>query len=148
MPNFEPTLRPIMSSFPSYMALCASLLPLFVTSLALHPPPGSYGSLTLTTPSSSSLLPSLNTSVTTVNSTFKQVLLLNQNTASLQTDIKIDCDERHFGNPPVASCQDAIAQLPRDPEMFIRHPVSTYGPRGQGAWDVTLPKRYISSELL
>lgn len=120
-----------MSSLFYYLTIYY-LLPSFVTSLALNTPQNSKGSISLTKPVN--------------NSTIKDVLLLNPNTTTILTTARIDCDERRFGNPPAASCKNAIAQIPQDPATITRNPNRRYGPRGWGTWDVTLPKRYISSD--
>ena len=119
-----------MSPPSRYLALCG-LIPSLVVSLAPDVPQKSGSSLTLTSPSS--LLPSTE-------------ILLNQSTAAILKESKVDCDERRFGHPPGDSCRNAIAQLPQDPATLIRDPTWSYGPRGQGAYDVGLPKRYISCE--
>lgn len=59
---------------------------------------------------------------------------------------KIDCDETQFGNPPSASCKDAMTLLPQDPYSLILRIKRSYGPRTQGTWDVNLPSRLISSD--
>ena len=118
------------------LAFCG-LIPSIVVSLALNVPQSQGSSLALTSPSS--LLPSLNSSAATEK-------LLNQSTAAILKESKVDCDERRFGHPPGDSCRNAIAQLPQDPATVIRDPTLSYGPRGQGAYDVGLPKRYISCE--
>ena len=133
-----------MSSFSCYLALCGLLAP-FVMSLALNAPQNADGSLTLIQPSS--LLPPVNASAATDDSTVEDVLRLKATTLK---DPQVDCDGRRFGNPPVASCKDVVAYMlnQQDPATLLRDPTLSYGPRGQGAWDVKLPKRYISSESL
>ena len=83
-------------------------------------------------------LPSL-TNITGTN-----VLLNDSSTLNAQ---KVTCLAR-WGEPPVDSCADARAQVPADPSEVVRDPTYTYGPRGQGTFDVGLPRRYISSTLL
>lgn len=124
-----------MSSLSSYLAIYYLLLT-FVISLALHPPQIPDGSITLTKPSL--LSESLNASAG----------LENSNTAPILTLAKIDCDDRRFGNPPAASCKDALAQIPQDPATIITDPERSYGPRGKGSWDVNLPKRYVGCKHL
>ena len=133
-----------MSSLSCYLALCGLLAP-FVMSLALSAPQNADGSLTLIQPSS--LLSSVNASPATDNSTIEDVLRLR---ATMLKDPQVDCDGRRFGHPPVASCKDVVAYMlnQQDPATLLRDPTVSYGPRGQGAWDVKLPKRYISSESL
>ena len=114
-------------------------------SLALSAPQNADGSLTLI--QSSSLLSSVNVSPATDNSTIEEVLRLKATTLK---DPQVDCDGRQFGHPPVASCKDVVAYMlnQQNPATLLRDPTFSYGPRGQGAWDVKLPKRYISSESL
>ncbi|CAD6588144.1 MAG: hypothetical protein ASARMPRED_003407 [Alectoria sarmentosa] len=71
----------------------------------------------------------------------------NNNLTSLGAGPSIHCDDAAYGNPPVASCRDAVNQLPRDPYALIG-PALSFGPRGRpGAqWDVSLPVRHISSD--
>ena len=130
-----------MSSLSCYLVLCGMLAP-FVMSLFLNAPQSADGSLTLTQPSS--LLPPVNDSD---NSTIEDIFRLQATTLK---DPTVDCDGRRFGNPPIASCKDVVAYLlhQQNPATLLRDPTFTYGPRGQGAWDVSLPKRYISCELL
>lgn len=134
-----------MSSLFYYLTIYY-LIPSFVASLTLNAPQDSDGSIALTKPSS--LLPSLNESTATGNSTIKDILLLNPSATRILTLPTIDCDDLRFGNPPAASCENAVAQIPQDPATIIRDPDRSYGPRGQGAWDVNLPKRYISCKHL
>ena len=124
-----------------YLAI-SSLLPPFAMSLTLNPPQNANASTTLTNPSS--LLPSLKVLGITGNSNIKESLLLRPNTSTTLAMAKIECDDRRFGNPRVASCKNAVAQIPQDPVTIIRNPKRSYGPRGEGTWDVNLPKRYIS----
>lgn len=141
--SFKRTLSLTMSSLYYYLTFYY-LLPSFAASLALNIPQSSNHPTTLTKPSL--LLPSSNTSAAADNSTIKDVLLLNPNSTTILTTGKIECDERRFGNPPAASCLDAIGQMPQDPATVIRNPDRSYGPRSHGTWDVGLPKRYISCE--
>lgn len=130
--------------FPSpYLALFL-LDPGFAISLVLNTLQNSDGPMTLTEPTL--ILPSLNASAVD-NSTIKDTAL-NLISSTYLTIPKIDCDDGRFGTPPVASCTDAIAEIPQDPATVIRDPNRSYGPRGEGTWDVNLPKRYISCELL
>ena len=122
------------------------LLPTLVASLALNAPPNTDGSLTLTEPSS--LFQLLNASAATNSTLIEDGVLLNPEIATELRTLKVDCDESRFGNPPVASCRDALQQIPHDPAILARDPTFSYGPRGEGAWDVNLPKRYISSKRL
>ena len=124
-----------------YLAL-SSLLPPFAMSLALNPPQNANVSVTLT--NLSSLLPSMKVSGTTGNSEIRELLLLNPNTSTTLTIAQIECDEWRFGHPQAASCKDAVAQIPQDPVTVMMNPNRSYGPRGEGTWDVNLPKRYIS----
>ena len=107
----------------------------FVISLALNNPDAPI-TLTETT----SLVPYLNASAVD-NST---ITGLNPIPSTFLTIPKIECDDDRFGEPPVASCKNAIAEIPQDPATVIRDPNRSYGPRGEGTWDVNLPKRYIS----
>ena len=125
-----------------YLTLC-SLLPTIVISLALNIPPNPDGSITLTNPSSL-----VNASAATDNSTIKDVVLLNPDTSAILTNAKVDCDERRFGNPPAASCSNAVAQIPQGTRIVIMNPTWSYGPREAGTWDVNLPKRYISCKTI
>ena len=122
------------------------LLPTLVASLALNAPPNTDGSLTLTEPSS--MFQNLNASTGTNSTLIEDGILLNPKIATELRSLKVDCDESRFGNPPVASCKDALIQIPHDPATLAKDPTYSYGPRGEGAWDVNLPKRYISSERL
>lgn len=134
-----------MSSLSRYLIICG-LLPTFVYSLPLNSPQTADDLLTLANPSS--LPASLNVSTGTNSSTIVNDLLQNQTSAPLLKYAKVECDERLFGSPPVASCRNAFAQIPQDPAMVISDRTLSYGPRGKGTWDVNLPKRYISCELL
>ncbi len=128
-----------------YLAL-SSLLPRFAMSLTLNPPQNANASISLT--NISSLLPSLKVLGTTGNSNNREFLLLHPITSIPFTITKVDCDEQRFGNPRATSCKDALAQIPQDPATVITNPNRSYGPRGQGTWDVNLPKRYISCKTL
>ena len=109
-----------MLSSAYYLTTICWLLPSYAVSLALNAASNPDGSLTLTQPSS-----------------------LGPNTTTL-TEGKIDCDQNRFGNPPSASCKDAMALLPRNARSLFRHIKRSYGPRTQGTWDVNLPSRLIS----
>ena len=61
--------------------------------------------------------------------------------ASIVADFLLTCD-RHLTRPQIYSCADAIGQIP--PFRVIGDPTFSYGPRGQGSFDVRLPYRYIS----
>lgn len=126
-----------------YLALLCALLPLFDTSLArLSARQSQAGSPQLAKPAS--LLPASNASAQADRSTTKGVLLLN--TDAVTTGAKVECDDRIFGNPPAASCRDAVNQMQVAASVLSKDPTYTYGPRGRGVWDVNLPKRYISCE--
>lgn len=125
----------------SYHLATCSLLHTIAISLALNTPQNPGSILVSTKPSSP--LASVNTSAASENSTAKDVLLLNPTTL---TAVEIECDDEKFGNPPAASCRDAMAQIPQDAATILENPLRSYGPRGQGTWDVNLPKRYISCE--
>ena len=127
-----------LSSVSSYLAICSLVLGT-VKSLVIPSPQNVDGSITLTQPSL--LVPSSNASA-------EDLRLQSTNVSTSLKVAKIECDEHRFGNPPVASCQDAIEQLPQDPRTIIINPNQSYGPRGQGNWDVNLPKRYISCKWL
>ncbi|CAF9934841.1 MAG: hypothetical protein ALECFALPRED_006160 [Alectoria fallacina] len=117
------------------------LYPDFAISLVLNSLQNTNELITLSEPTS--LIPS-NASVIIDNFTIKDTANL---TSSTHLSIpKIDCDDERFGTPSVASCKDAIAEIPQDPATIIRDPNRSYGPRGEGTWDVNLPKRYISSD--
>ena len=129
----------MMSPSP-YFALFP-LYPDFAISLVLNSLQNTNELITLSEPTS--LIPS-NASVIIDNFTIKDTANL---TSSTHLSIpKIDCDDERFGTPSVASCKDAIAEIPQDPATIIRDPNRSYGPRGEGTWDVNLPKRYISCE--
>ena len=55
---------------------------------------------------------------------------------------EIHCDETRFGNPRVESCRTALLQVP----IVFGDPTYSFGPRGEGHFDIGLPKRYISSK--
>lgn len=129
-----------MWSFSQYLSLC-SLLPTFVTSLALAPPNGD-GSLTLTNPSS--LSPHLNISaIPPINAAINTSLSTGTD-ERLGKNRHVKCETSIYGNPPVDSCRDALRQAPRDPRWYITNPTFTFGQRGEGHWDFNLPKRLIS----
>ena len=69
------------------------------------------------------------------------------NSSSIQAGQQIHCNS-HWGTPPVSSCKDALAQIPVEPHTIIRDPTYSYGPRGQGNFDVGLPFRWISCTSL
>ncbi|CAD6587534.1 MAG: hypothetical protein ASARMPRED_003174 [Alectoria sarmentosa] len=94
----------------------------FVISLALNNPDAPI-TLTETT----SLVPYLNASAVD-NST---ITGLNPIPSTFLTIPKIECDDDRFGEPPVASCKNAIAEIPQDPATVIRDPNRSYG-GGQG----------------
>lgn len=125
---FSPTQLLVISHLFPILALSSPLTPADTQTLASNP---------------SSLL----TSLATQNSTIKNILQLNPNITTVLRDSKIDCDQRRFGNPPAASCKDAIDQIPHDPATVIHNLERSYGPRG-GIFDVRLPKRFISCTLL
>ncbi|CAL8580484.1 hypothetical protein XPA_006205 [Xanthoria parietina] len=80
-------------------------------------------------------------------SPLRDVLRLNPPLSTTLGDRLITCDPRRFGMPSVASCVDAISQLPQPTaEMLDRK--RSYGPRGgtRRQYDVELPKRWISSD--
>ena len=106
------------------------LLPSIVATLALN---AAQDGLDLLTPARPSVFPfPTNTSSSASNLT------------SLGAGPHIHCDDAEYGNPPVASCRDAVDQLPRDPYALIG-PALSFGPRGPGAhWAVSLPARHIS----
>ncbi|CAF9924093.1 MAG: hypothetical protein ALECFALPRED_002678 [Alectoria fallacina] len=108
------------------------LLPSIVATLALN---AAQDGLDLLTPARPSVFPfPTNTSSSASNLT------------SLGAGPHIHCDDAEYGNPPVASCRDAVDQLPRDPYALIG-PALSFGPRGPGAhWAVSLPARHISSD--
>ena len=64
----------------------------------------------------------------------------------------INCNQVLYGNPPAASCKDAIGQIPQDPATLLRNRKRVYGPRAPVVTvshiDVGLPKRWISSQSL
>ena len=109
-----------MSPSTYYLTIICCLLPSYAVSLALSAASNPDGSLTLVQPSG-----------------------LHGNTTTL-TGGNIDCDQRRFGNPPSASCLEAMALLPRDASSLFRRIKRSYGPRTQGTWDVNLPSRIIS----
>ena len=129
-----------MWSFSRYLSLCC-LLPTLVISLAFAPQNGD-GSLILTNPSS--LSPNLNLSAITVINAAKNTSLSTATNQTLGHNRHVKCENTLYGHPPVASCRDAFSQIPRDPRWFLLNPTFTFGPRGQGAWDFNLPKRFIS----
>lgn len=130
-----------MSSLFRCLALLCALLPSFATSLVLSARQNQAGSRHLAKPAS--LLPALNASAQADRSTTtKDVLLLNID--AVLYGGKVECDDYIFGNPPAASCQDAVNRLHVPPSVISRDPTYSYGPRGRGVWDVNLPKRYIS----
>ena len=134
-----------MASLFHCLVLCW-LLPTLAMSLAINLPLEMDGSLTLAYPSS--LPQPLNASAATSNSTLRDMLLLNQKTTTASNRPSIECGDSDFGHPPVASCRDALDQLPHDPRCIQQDPTFSYGERTLRAWDVNLPKRYISCELL
>ena len=107
-----------------YLTIICYLLPSYTVSLALNAASNPDSSLTLTQPSR-----------------------LKPNTTTL-TEGKIDCDQTRFGNPPSASCRDAMTLLPQDVRSLFRHIKRSYGPRTQGTWDVNLPSRLISCKSI
>lgn len=64
----------------------------------------------------------MNASAATENSTIKDVLLLNPDTSAIFTDAKVDWDELRFGNPPAASCKNAMAKIPQGAILIITNP--------------------------
>lgn len=78
-------------------------------------------------------------------STLKNVLRLNPPLSKSLGERLVTCDPRRFGMPPVASCSDAISQMPHPNARLINRKRS-YGPRGvtHQRYDVELPKRWIS----
>ena len=116
--------NPLTMSPSTYYLIICCLLPPYAVSLALNTAPNPDASLTLAQPS---------------------ILDLN---ATTLTEGKIDCDQGRFGNPPSASCRDAMALLPRDARSLFRRIKRSYGPRTQGTWDVNLPSRLISCKSI
>lgn len=136
-----PLIMSLVSLF-HYLAIC-SLNPGFARSLVVPSPDNPQGSTSLIQPSL--LIPSWNVSAMTDNSTAtKDLLLPGLNESTSLKLAKIVCDDLRFGNPPAASCENAILQIPQDPGTIALDPKRSYGPRGEGNWDVNLPKRYIS----
>ena len=132
-----------MSLLLRYLALlCALLLSFAISLVSLGARQSQAGSLQLAKPAS--LLPASNASAQADRSPSRDVLLLN--TDAVTHGAKVVCDDHLFGNPPAASCQDAVNQMYVDPSVLDKDPTYTYGPRGLGVWDVNLPKRYISCE--
>ena len=129
-----------MWSFSRSLSLCC-LLPTLVTSLALAPLNGD-GSLVLT--NASSLSPNLNLPAVKVITAAKNTSLSTASDQTLGHARHVKCESSIYGHPPVASCRDAFSKIPRDLRWFSVNPTFTFGPRGQGAWDFNLPKRYIS----
>lgn len=78
-------------------------------------------------------------------SALRDVLRLNPPLSTTLGDRLITCDPRRFGMPPVASCNDAISQVP-GPTAGMLDRKRSYGPRGgtRRQYDVELPKRWIS----
>lgn len=133
-----------MSLLLRYLALLCALLLSFAISLAsLGARQSQAGSPQLAKPAS--LLPASNASAQADRSTTRDVLLLNTD-AVTNNNAKVVCDDHVFGNPPAASCQNAVNQMYVDKSVLEKDPTYTYGPRGRGVWDVNLPKRYISCE--
>ena len=65
------------------------------------------------------------------------------NTAIL-TEPEIHC-KASLAPPRISSCLDALAQIPIDARsVIVEDPAYSYGPRGQGNFDVGLPVRWIS----
>ena len=71
------------------------------------------------------------------------VLRLNPSLPASLGDRTMACNSRRFGTPPIASCTDAMSQMPQ-PGVINRR--RSYGLRGAAAqsYDVELPKRWIS----
>lgn len=62
---------------------------------------------------------------------------------------KIVCEPTRFGNPPSASCQDALDQVPHDAMTYLHNCLRSYGSRGLAIqYDVGLSKRWISCKLI
>ena len=135
-----------MRSLFYYPSLCC-LLPTFALSLALAPQNGD-GSLILTNPSS--LPPNLTLSAVTAINAAKSTSLSTATDQTLGHDRHVICEISIYGHPPVASCMDAIKQIPVNPRWFrwSKNPTLTFGQRGQGTWDFNLPKRFISCRCL
>lgn len=78
-------------------------------------------------------------------SPLKNVLRLNPPLPTSLGDRMVTCDPGRFGMPPVASCSDAISQMPH-PDVRLTNRKRSYGPRGgtHQRYDVELPKRWIS----
>ena len=130
-----------MSLFNFSLKICC-FLPAFALSLALSVPSKPDGLLALTQPSR--LTVPVNTSVLAESSTIGDILRLPLNAPTIRAGGNVDCDWYRFGNPPAASCKDAVDQIPQDPATMSRNPNLSYGPRGPLSWDVNLPSRYIS----
>lgn len=125
--RFPPLTMPLVSD---HWALWC-LFPSIVVSLALNAAPDGLNLLTPVRPLGR---PSFsNISSTIFNST------------SLGDDGPgVHCDDALYGNPPVASCREAVNLLPRDARAIIS-PAVSIGPRGEGThWDISLPHRVIS----
>lgn len=75
----------------------------------------------------------------------KNVLRLNPPLSTSLGDRMVTCDPGRFGMPPIASCSDAISQMPH-PDVRLIDRKRSYGPRGgtHPRYDVELPKRWIS----
>ena len=77
-------------------------------------------------------------------------LLAQKNDSSLTSAGDINCNQALYGNPPIESCRDAVAQIPQDPRTLIVDQKRSYGPRDQDTafnFDVGLPRRWISGQL-
>ncbi len=78
------------------------------------------------------------------NTPLRDILSLNPSLSTSLFERKVTCDPRRFGTPPIASCSDAISQMPQlNVHMIDRK--RSYGPCGGAErYDVELPRRWIS----
>ena len=135
--------------FPTLGQGACCLLPTLVNSLTLNVPQGftpAGGLIQLNGSSSDVILPPavllsqpLNT--TPAGNATLDVIKLNTSTVN---GPEIHCDDTVYGQPPVDSCADAFAQVP----LLFPSPTWSFGPRGEGNFDIGLPYRWIGCNFL
>ena len=122
----------------AYAVFC--LLFILTISLALNIPKAPGPRFLPAGSTSQSIAPQLNTPSQSV--TPLQALNVTDylSPSTLGVGAELRCDPLRFGHPNAESCREALFQIP----LILSNPVYSFGPRGEGDFDIGLPRRYIS----
>ncbi|KAG6997546.1 RCC1 repeat-containing protein C10F6.04 [Physcia stellaris] len=126
---------------PNYLLLSLHLLPSLVLSSPLK---SSDDTSFFSNPS----FADIDLTNTTTNSTIQPLLQLNPDTTANLGAVQIRCERSTMGAPPYASCLEVIGRMRNDFSRGPFDPPRSYGPRELAVWEVGLPKRWISSDVV